>query len=75
VQVSLPELAKLGERTAQSLAISSQQATNPVDILQYFTDNSAVTAVTEKSPQLAVRDVFDDILTRLRQHCREPRSH
>ena len=70
--VSLAELTKACvERTGQRLAINQQPETNPVDIPYYVTDNSAVTAATGWSPQLAMSAILDDIFAWLRKHRRE----
>src|SRR6516165_4014146 len=70
--VSLAELTKAcAERTGQRLTINQQPETNPVDIPYYVTDNSAVTAATGWSPQLAMSAILDDIFAWLRKHRRE----
>jgi CDP-paratose 2-epimerase len=70
--VSLAELTEACvERTGRRLAITSQPATNPVDVPYYVTDNSAVTAATGWRPQHSVSDMLDEIFVWLCEHRQE----
>jgi CDP-paratose 2-epimerase len=69
---SLAELTEACVRhTGRRLPITSQPATNPVDIPYYVTDTTAVAAATGWRPLLSMADILDDIFGWLRDHRRE----